>query len=138
MRLPDWEKRLAEHFARSRARAFGWGEFDCALAVCEGIEAVTGVDPGKSYRGKYMSEKEALALIGGDLGTFVAGIAGELEFRELRPTFARRGDVVLVDNGDPTHALGTADLSGRFAWCASERGFIRVPMKYWLRAWKIE
>lgn len=50
MRLPDWETRLAAHFAAIHARTFAWGYFDCALAVCDGIEAVTGENPGSAYR----------------------------------------------------------------------------------------
>lgn len=138
MRLPDWERRLAAHFERSHIRAFAWGVFDCALAACEAVEAVTGTDPGKSYRGKYTSGAEASTITDNDLGEFAAGVAKAAGFAEVAPTFARRGDLVLVDNGDPAHALGTVDLTGRFAWCAFERGFIRFSIDRWLRAWRIE
>ena len=138
MRLPDWETRLAAHFAAIHARTFAWGYFDCALAVCDGIEAVTGENPGSAYRGKYFSAAEADKLVGPDLGRFAASLAAQLKFQDwTQPTFARRGDVVLVDNGDPRHGLATVDLSGRFAWCVREKGCVRLPMRCWLRAWQI-
>ena len=137
-RLLDWEKRLAQHFESSRRRLFAWGSFDCALAVCVGIHAITGVDPGAAFRETYHTKEEAIKLLGSEgLGNFVASIAAQYNFRELRPTFAGRGDIALVDNGDPGQALGTVDLSGRYAWCVSDQGFVRVPMGRWLRAWKI-
>jgi hypothetical protein len=143
-RLPQWENLLAAHFAKAHAQRFGWGTFDCALAVCDGINAITGIDPGAPYRGKYKTEQAATAIIGGNLGSFTAGVCQAQGFPEYldkdgktRPGFAHRGDVALIQASDPGLALGTVDLTGRFAWCASERGFIRVPMKFWLRAWKI-
>jgi len=142
-RLAQWEQLLAAHFDRARAETFRWGTFDCALAVCDGIKAITGFDPGANYRGKYSSEPEARALIGSDLSSFAAQVCAIAGFPEwlknaiASPAFARRGDVVLIEVRDPAGALGTIDLSGRFAWCASERGFIRVPMRFWKRAWKI-
>jgi hypothetical protein len=150
-RLPHWERLLAAHFAKAATQRFAWGTFDCALAVCDGINAITGLDPGAPYRGKYATEKDAMALLvgpgnpNGDLGTFAAAVCQAAGFPEWldkdgktpRPTFGRRGDVALVNNGGPTPALGTVDLTGRFAWCAAERGFGRVPMHRWLRVWRI-
>ena len=156
-RYPDWEKRLDAHFTAARGARFQWGKFDCATAVCQAIAAITGIDPGADLRGQYGNSDEAAALMAlsggvtlclegasqlsaaGDLGTLAAALAAAHNFAEVKPTFARRGDLVLVDNnGGPTRALGIVDLSGRFAWCASERSFARVPMKGWLRAWRIE
>lgn len=137
-RVPGWESFLAAHFDRARHESFVWGTFDCALAVCDGVKAISGIDPGDKYRGKYSTEGEARTIIGNDLGNFAAGICDSLGFPEHpRYSFGRRGDVVLVDNRDPAHALGTIDLSGRFAWCVAGTGFIRIPMSRWLRAWRI-
>lgn len=137
-RLPNWEVRLASHFEDSRSRTFEWGTFDCALAVCLAINAVVGVDPGSPFRQTYHSKEEAMKLLGEEgLDGFAASIARSHNFQECTSSFARRGDAVLVDNGDPDRALGTVDLSGRYAWCVTDRGFVRLPMGRWLRAWKI-
>jgi hypothetical protein len=142
-RLAHWETLLGAHFEQAHTRRFAWGTFDCALAVCDGIKAITGVDPGAPYRGKYTTEKEALTLIGPDLGAFAATVCQSSGFPEWlsgdgkpRPGFGRRGDAALVSTSAGP-VLGIVDLSGRFAWCAAERGFTRVPMKRWLRAWKV-
>jgi len=136
-RLPDWERRLAEHFARSAVKPFAWGVNDCATNACDAVLAMTGEDPILGLRGTYSDEAGALKIIGEDLGEFAAGIAKSIGAKEVRPTFARRGDVVLVDNRDPRHALGTVDHTGRCALCVLEKGLLRVGMQRWLRAWQI-
>lgn len=137
-RFPDWHARLATEIERARSRTFEWGKFDCALFACDCVLAVTGVDPAAEFRGTYSTEDEARKLLGTEgLDGFASAIAGKTELKEISPTFAQRGDVVLVENGDPTRALGVVGLDGRFVLCASEPGLARVPMKRWLRAWRI-
>lgn len=162
-RYSDWERRLDAHLTAALETPFQWGVFDCALGACAAVAAMTGENPGAELVGQYETEEDAAALIAlsaglvlslesptpiesesaGDLGTLAAAIAEDHGFAEVRAGFARRGDVVLVNNtpttsaSDPSRALGTVDLSGRFAWCVGERGFVRVPMNRWLRAWRI-
>ena len=140
-RLPNWERLLGAYFTSARTRPFAWGTFDCAMGLCDGMLAITGVDVGAPYRGRYDSEAGAMALIGSDLGAFAAKVAGASGMAEIKPTFARRGDAGLVNNTlrgqAASTALGQVDLGGNFAWCASDRGFVRVPMKRWLRAWRV-
>lgn len=136
-RLPNWEQILAEHFDAAQKRQFAWGEFDCALAVCDAVKAITGIDPGVEFRGTYRTEAEADAKIAAGLGEFAAGVAARFGFREVKASFAGRGDIVLLNNGNPKCALGIVDLTGRTAMCASERGMVRLRMDRWLRAWKV-
>ncbi len=136
-RLPNWRQLLEAHLEAARASRFKWGVFDCALAACDAVLVMTGEDPGAEYRGKYASAVQAAALMGTDLGTFAAAIAAKLGAKQVLPGYGRRGDVALVNNGNPSHALGIVDLSGRFAMCAAGRGLTRVPMRLWLRAWQI-
>lgn len=154
-RLPHWEFRLAAHFQKLQTTPFQWGLFDCALAVCDAADAISGLSIASNFRGKYSTEEGAIAILGGDpsaplgacLGAFAANIAAQNSFREwtyrtsAAPKMAHRGDAVLINNslmgGAFSTALGTVDLTGRYAWCAASRGFIRVPMRRWLRAWHI-
>lgn len=158
-RYSDWARRLDAHFTAALRTKFQWGVFDCAMAICQGAAAITGVNPGEDLCGQYATEEEAAALMAlsggitlslegdtriaresaGDLGTLAAAIAESHGLAEVRPTFAHRGDIVLVDNSlhGVSRALGTVDLSGRFAWCVGEQGFVRVPMNLWLRAWHV-
>jgi hypothetical protein len=138
-RVTHWEAALAEWQQASINRSFEWGVFDCALATCDAVMALTGVDPGMAFRRTYSTEAEAMKLLGTEgLGEFAASIARQCGMVEVPPLFAHRGDVVLVDNLNPGQALGIVDLSGRSAFCVlARRGMARVPMKLWLRAWRV-
>lgn len=146
-RLPNWQRRLANTISTAHEVPFEWGKWDCALAACRLIHSITGVDPAEKYRGTYSTEAEAQAIIGPDLGQFVAGIAQSFGMEEVPPTYARRGDVVLVNNTPPqesgqpaptpTTSLGIVGLDPRFAHCASDQGMKRIAMHRWLRAWRV-
>jgi hypothetical protein len=143
-RIHTWEPALAGQFETARSQNFRWGVFDCALFVCDCAKAITRVDPGADYRGTYKTEAEAKALLGeGGLAAFATSVAERYGMQEWlngtnpAPLFARRGDAVLIDNGDPGLALGIVDHGGRFAWCASSQGLKRAGMNVWLRAWRV-
>jgi hypothetical protein len=137
-RIPNWHRALEEWQRATPTRAFEWGKFDCALASCDAILALTGTDPAREFRGAYSTEAEAQKILGPEgLGALAAGIAKTHGMAEVPPKFAHRGDLVLVDNGDPGVALGIVDLSGRFAWCVLERGMVRMPMERWQKAWRV-
>ena len=117
----QWERALAGRIFSARELAFAWGTFDCAIWTCDWIRDATGVDPAASYRGKYSSEAEAIAIFGSSLGNFAATIAAQIGAKEVRPTYARRGDVVFVDNATEYGCLGIVNLDGRHAACVAER-----------------
>lgn len=142
-RFPDWPRRLHLLIQSSQAIVFDWGHYNCGLFVTRWIREATGVDLGTPYAGKCTDEAsaEALFLNGyADLGSFAAAIAAANGMPEVAPSFARRGDVVWVDNGTSEHpsqygALGV--VGGRFAICMSETGTKRVHMHRWKRAWQV-
>lgn len=136
-RVQNWPGLLPAHTLPTTGKQFQWGRWDCALAVCDAVRALTGVDPGARYRGTYSTEEEARAITGGDLGKFAAAIAAEHGMQEVSPRLARRGDIVFVDNRTPDGALGIVDLSGACASCVGQQGYIRVPMRRWKRAWHV-
>ena len=55
----------------------------------------------------------------------------------MRPSYARRGDVVLVDNGTEYGCLGVVNLDGQNAACVTDKGIVLVHIKRWKRAWQI-
>lgn len=156
-RLPDWQRRLANTLATAHQVPFEWGKWDCAMAACRLIHAQTGIDIGEQFRGTYASEADAIALIGAklvnfpagtteeeiqqlkaqNLGNFAAEIAQSFAFEEVEPNYARRGDLVLVNNGVPGGALGVVGLDGRYAHCAADSGMKRIAIHRWLRAWRV-
>jgi hypothetical protein len=94
-RLSDWPERLADFIEARRERGFSWGETDCCLFVCDGIEATTGTDLGARWRGLYQSEKGARRVLRDNGG--VSGLATALLGPPVPPALAGRGDVVLID-----------------------------------------
>lgn len=144
-RLPNWPRRLHQLIESSKAITFEWGRYDCAMFVIAAVREITGIDVGEALRGTYQDEAgaEAIFLTGfADLGAFAASIATANQMPEVAPAFARRGDVVWVDNGtddnpSPYGALGIVGLDGRFAVCMSETGTKRVHMHRWKRAWQV-
>jgi hypothetical protein len=144
-RLPEWPRKLAQLITSAREGVpFAWGTFDCAMFCCQWIRELTGTDPGAAYRGKYSTEAEAIAIFGNDLASFAAGVLTPLGAVEVEITYARRGDIVFVDNSTEEHpspygALAIVDLDGRYAVCVSATGarLMRLHMKRWKRAWRI-
>jgi hypothetical protein len=136
-RVGNWPALLPAHTLPTNGKTFQWGRWDCALAVCDAIRSLTGVDPGAPYRGKYSTEAEAREITGGDLGKFAAALAAEHGMQEVSPRLARRGDVVFVANNTPDGALGIVDLSGTAVACVGPQGYVRVPMRRWKRAWRV-
>lgn len=135
-RFPAWEHRLHQEIERARGKSFAWGKFDCAMFACDCIEVMTGEDPAAAYRGKYSDEAGALQLVGDSLLRFAHDIAMACGMPPQHPNFARRGDLVLVNNGTPLGALGIVSHHGHFAWCAAD-GLARVKMERWRLSWKV-
>ena len=136
-RKPKWERALAGRIWTARELTFAWGTFDCCTWACDWIRDVTSVDPMAAYRGKYSTEAGAAAIFGASLGNFAATIATSIGAAEVKPTFARRGDIVFVDNGTQYGCLGVVNLDGRHAACVWQNGLLLVHMNRWKRAWQI-
>jgi uncharacterized protein DUF6950 len=140
-RISNWPRRLSQLIASSQATTFEWGHYDCAMFVCAAVREITGVDVGAAFRGTYHDESaaEAIFLGGGfaDLGGFAASIAAVNSMPEVQPTFARRGDVVWIDNDTPYGALGIVALDPRLAACMSDAGIVLIHMDRWKRAWQV-
>jgi hypothetical protein len=139
-RLLNWPALLEAHLEGARKQTFSWGKWDCALAACDAIKAITGTDPGAPYRGKYSTEGGAATLAGATLvafGAFVATATAGLAMPQVSVRHARRGDLVLCDNGTPQGALGIVDLSGRYAVCAGAKGLLKLRMSRWKKAWRV-
>lgn len=138
--MQNWQRRLDTLLQSSQGVVFQWGEYDCGMFVARWIRELTGVDVAAAYRGTYSTEAgaDAVFLSGySDLGSFAAAIAAAHGMTEVAPNFARRGDVVWVNNGTSYGALGVVGLDGRFAHCMGGQGTVRVHMHRWQRAWQV-
>jgi hypothetical protein len=137
-RSHDWPERLHRIIESAAELSFEWGRFDCALHVCNCIRALIDVDPAADYRGKYSDAAGAAKIYGESFEQFIAATCAKLNFEEVPVTFARRGDVVFLDNDSPQGAIGVVSTDGRFASCASDKGLVLLPIQRWKRAWKVD
>lgn len=142
-RFEDWPERLAAFIEERRAMPFAWGSNDCALFAADAVCAITGVDFGEPFRGRY-DDEASLRLHGmhganahlaaGDVSRAIRDMATAWLDGEIAPALARRGDVVLID-----HAGGEslAVCVGEKAAAPGRRGVIMVPRSAWLSAWRV-
>jgi hypothetical protein len=118
-RLTDWRPRLQAYLAEVTARPFAYGSHDCALFAAGAVQAMTGEDLARDYRGDYQSLKGGLKLL------VKAGHADHVavlraRFEEIAPAFAAVGDIAVIGpeaapSAEPSrNTLGTAAL-GIFA-----------------------
>lgn len=135
-RLDDWRARLAAEMDRQRRDPFRWGQHDCAIGFAAGIvEALTGADLARGYRGKYRSQAGALRLLreagAADLGDFAAQL-----LPEVHPAFARVGDIgVIAAPGVIGQAFCMLDASGIVVM--TEAGHGRRPREDVIRAFRV-
>lgn len=131
IRRVGWERILEAALADHAA--FRWGRRDCCLWAANVVRAMTGIDPAVRWRG-YRTRAAAEALMaanGGVEGLIASALAG----REVAPTRAQRGDVVLLRQ-DGAEAAGVVALDGRIA-TQGRRGIVVLPRAAALRAWRI-
>jgi hypothetical protein len=120
---------------------FAWGTNDCATFCADAIEAITGTDIAAEFRGRYENELGALkaikAVAGGstlaDAAVFCAQKHGLVEYQF--PLLAKRGDLVLVKNGDGREIAAIVSLDGRYVVSPGDNGLVRFSILDVTRAW---
>src|ERR1017187_4675175 len=68
-RAHDWVERLDASFNEWSETPFEWGQHDCAIAVCNHLHAMTGVDVAMELRGMYDSAEGGAQAIEDFTGT---------------------------------------------------------------------
>lgn len=143
-RFEDWPKRLSQHITATVGLPFVWGERDCCLWACDGLRAMTGVDPAAPFRGRYASERQAYGALkrfaGGGVAETAAVICAGLGWREVKPRMAQRGDVVLATGAGPDGAardvLGLIGSNG-LPLVMAPTGLTELPLAAVQRAWRV-
>lgn len=137
-RLPNWESKFADWQKAAFGRPFSWGDADCCLTVCDGLLAITGIDPAASFRGNYKTKRGAYAALkrfaGGGLSETVEKITADLGWPEVPRLTARRGDVGLVDT---EFGEALAICTGPKWAVQGEHGLVFLSIKSGLRAWRV-
>lgn len=135
-RRDDWRARLAAEMDRQRRDPFVWGRQDCAIGFAAGIvEAITGVDLARGYRGKYASPKGAIKLLR-DSGAETLADFAALHLPECPPAFARLGDLGIVASDGPVgQAICMVDASTLVL--QGPDGHHRAPREKMIRAFRV-
>lgn len=138
-RLPYWEGKLTDWYVAALKRPFSWAQqVDCCLTTCDAVLAITGIDPGAWFRGKYKTRTGAYGCLkrfaGGGLVATVEKITTNHGWPEVPVLTARRGDVGLV----PTEEGEALAICIGACWAAQGAdGLVSLPLKTGLRAWRI-
>lgn len=140
-RRADWVAALELFLRENSARPFVYGDWDCCLFVASAIEAMTGVDPAREFRGTYDSLRgaaEAMKLLYSSrtVVRVVEQIAVRYEMGELPVRFARRGDMVLIPRKRDS-SPGIVAFDGARALVAGPTGVTTVPILAARRAWLV-
>jgi hypothetical protein len=136
IKLSYWRPSLTAYLVQCRARPFKWGEHDCALFVCGAIEAMTGEDLAKPYRGRYRSAAGGLKLIKKDgykdHAEFAAALLTELD----HPSQAAAGDIIAYQvEGGTGIALGI--VNNDRSYVLAPDGITTVPTLSAVRLFRI-
>ena len=135
MRRHDWPERLVETISAARTKTFRWGRHDCALFACDCIQAMTGADPAKRFRGAYRTPGGALrALKRLERVTGLEALADRVLGPQIPVARARRGDLVLAERGDGP-ALGV--VTGSQAAFLGPEGLEMLPLAETSTAWRV-
>jgi len=138
-----WDTESFHDFLLAHATSpFIWGQNDCCLFAANAIESFTGTDIADDFRGKYTNHDSAFALIetltGGttvaDAAAHCAAKHGLVEHQY--PLMAKRGDLVVIANGD-TLIAGVTHLNGRHVVTVTESGLVRLPITKVVRSWAV-
>lgn len=140
-RFDDWESRLGQFIADNRDRQFEWGNFDCILMACAAVEAMTGSDAAKAYRGQY-SDRAGSAKALRDLGEGTLLKTVDAVFARKPPAFAQRGDLVWFAGSVGicigAHGLfvGEERLADK-AGIPMRDGLVAIPRRDFMKAWAV-
>ena len=129
MRVDGWEKILNKEIMETPP--FEWGTNDCCMFAVRVMEAISGIDHGKPYRG-YKTAKGAASRLLKNGG--VEGIATKQLGECKNPKLAKRGDLVSFKSLDDL-ALGIC-IGDKIA-AVSETGLLLVPMQEAINAWSV-
>jgi len=100
-RLPDWRVRLAAAIDSIERTPLEMGTHDCALGLAAGVvEAVTGVDIGAPFKGRYSTVEGALKVLSDERATSLTDLVGR--YLTAMPIGAMRlGDIAAVPDDGP-------------------------------------
>lgn len=131
-RLPDWRGRLTSYLSEIAHRPFRPGKHDCALFVAGAVQAMTGHDFARGWRGYRTLEAGRGALARAGFDDHVAFAAAQLP--EVAPSLARVGDVAVLP-ADTGYALGI--VQGEQVFAVRPQGMVTASRLEMMRAFRV-
>lgn len=138
IRYSDWQTRLHRYLMSAATRPFAWGVFDCVHHSADAILAMTGTDILTDIRHRYdslLTSKKLLQDFGGDVWSATEMIANKYQMPEVKPLFAQRGDLVVIDQHGESLS-GIVDLSGKIS-AVTSTGCLVLNLRAAARAWSV-
>lgn len=133
-RLPGWRARLSAYIESCRRRAYAPGEHDCALFVAGAVQAMTGEDIARPWRGYGSIADGMKALRKSKFRSPADALAAILE--EIAPSAAANGDLLaFAADDDAGAALGIC--AGEVAFVLREDGLGLMPTLRAKRAFRV-
>lgn len=133
-RKEDWPARLNAAIDAARCRPFEWGVSDCALFAADVIEAMTGEDFGRPYRGTYNTSLGSLRAIRERGHDSIRDLMTSIFGQSWPPGLLQRGDIALWNNG---HGDTLGIVVGIHIAAQGEAGVEFMPMHTCLTGWRI-
>ena len=134
MRKQNWDVILNNYIESIKDVEFKWGECDCCTFAANFVQKITGIDPIPEFRGHYTtSYGSKRALIKYGKGTLLETM--DSKFKKIRPSFCKRGDLVLhiFDTGEATGIC----LGKNAVFKTLDKGIVLVPMKIIKYTWEV-
>lgn len=134
-RVPDWQRRLRDVFARYRAQPVVCGVSDCGTLWADAVEAVTGVDVLADLRGTYQTPDEAVAALA-RLGFADARALADARFSAVWPEDLHRGDLGFAETlagGSPIASPAIIDAGHAFT--VGPTGLVAFPRSLITYGW---
>ena len=133
-RLPDWRPRLSAYLVAVMRTPLDMGTHDCALFVAGAVQAMTGTDPARAWRGRYTTVQGGLkALLKDGRADHVAAVAAL--FDPVHPAFADLGDIAVIDVPGAIAALGI--FEGQHIAVLRDTGLGFVPREAATQAFRV-
>lgn len=131
-----WQHRLTTYLASIAARPFEAGKLDCALFTAGAVQAMTGVDHARGWRGKYRSLAKGLKALEAAGHADHVALTASL-YPEVPPIMAQVGDIAVVqsDGAEDVQALGI--VQGPSIYVMSRAGLTLAPLTAATRAFRV-
>ena len=128
-KLPGWRARLTNFLRENHQRPFEAGRWDCAIWAAGAVEAMTGEDLMRGFRGYRTIAEGKRKLQAKGFEDHVAYVAAHLP--EVPPAFAQPGDVAVIEG----QSLGI--VQGANVYFFGVNGFGVLPFTVIERAFRV-